>query len=145
MRWWPGALGAMAGGAALACAPAAARPPLEVVDAWARPVDSAATTAVYFVLHNREAAPVSVIRFASPVSEAVMLHESVQRDGTVHMTMLMEPQTVAPGDSLVLKPGGKHLMAEAVVRALVAGDSVPMAVTLGDGRVVQVKAVVRAP
>lgn len=143
MRCGPGILVAMAGGAALACAPA--RPPLEVVDAWARPVDSAATTAVYFVLHNREAAPVRVTGFTSPVSEAVMLHESVQRDGIAHMTMLMEPQTVAPGDSLVLKPGGKHLMTEAVVRALAAGDSVRVAVTLGDGRVLQVKAVVRAP
>jgi copper(I)-binding protein len=131
---------------AVACArPKAPLPPLDVAGAWARPADSAATTAVYFVLHNREAAPVSVTRFASPVSESVMLHESVQRDGIVHMVMRMEPQTVAPGDSLVLAPGGKHLMAESVVRVLAAGDSVPFTVTLGDGRVLQVKAVVRAP
>ena len=41
------------------------------------------------------------------------------------MTPLERP-TIAPHDSLVLAPGGDHLMLEGVDRELKAGDQVPL-------------------
>ncbi len=43
-----------------ACAPRPATPTFEARDAWARPADSAGTTAIYAVFVNRDTVPVTI-------------------------------------------------------------------------------------
>jgi copper(I)-binding protein len=130
---------------ASACTGRAPIPPIEVQDAWARPADSTATTAAYFVIVNHETTQVTLSAESSPIAESVALHETQQMSGMVHMTPLDAPQAIAPGDSLILKEGSKHLMVSGLKRKLVAGDSLPLLLTFSDGRVVHAAAVVRAP
>ena len=63
----------------------------------------------------------------------------------VHMMPLDSAQRIAPGDSLVLKEGAKHLMVSGLKRKLAAGDSLPVVLNFSDGRVVNATARVRAP
>ena len=131
--------------ALVACIDRPVKPSLVVRDAWARPADSAATTAAYFVIVNHETTTVSLTGAVSPVAESATLHESMKMDGMVHMTALEAPQPIVPGDSLVLTEGARHLMVAGLRRAIAPGDSLPLDLRLSDGRVLRVSAVVRAP
>jgi copper(I)-binding protein len=128
-----------------ACTGGAPRPPIEVRDAWARPADSAATTAAYFVLVNHETAAATLASASSPFAESAGVHETMQMDGMMHMMAVEAPLVIAAGDSLVLKPGAKHLMVSGLRRRLAAGDSLPLVLTFADGRTLPAVAVVRAP
>jgi copper(I)-binding protein len=130
---------------AYACTARTPQPPLEVLRVWARPVDSAATTAAYFVLVNHEPGAVTLTSESSPIAEAAGLHETMDMGGTMHMSALDAPLVIAPGDSLVLKPGGRHLMVSGLSRRLVAGDSLPLLLNFSDGRALRAVAVIRAP
>jgi copper(I)-binding protein len=128
-----------------ACSRRPTTPPVEVRDAWARPADSASVTAVYLAMLNHEQLPVKLSSASSPVAESVTLHETMEMGGMVHMMPLDSAQTIAAGDSLVLREGAKHLMVMGLRRKLTAGDSLPLELHLSDGRVLQVRAAVRAP
>jgi copper(I)-binding protein len=132
--------------AACSCggAPAASRT-LVVRNAWARQADSGTTTAVYLTMVNGSASPVSYTSASSPLAASVSLHETMAMDGMVHMMPLDTAQAIAAGDSLVLAEGGKHLMVSGLRRKLAAGDSLPLLLTFGGGRSVQLAATVRAP
>ena len=130
---------------AAACGREAPGPALQVHGAWTRPADSATVTAAYLVIVNHEPAPVTLVSAASPFAASVTLHETMQMGGMVHMMALDSAQVIAEGDSLVLAEGAKHLMITGLTRRLAAGDSLPIALTLGDKRVLQAMAVVRAP
>jgi copper(I)-binding protein len=128
-----------------ACSAGAPPSPIEVRLAWARPADSAATTAVYFVVVNHEPRAVTLTSESSPIAEATSLHETMEVSGMMHMTAVEGPVVIAPGDSLVLKPGARHLMASGLSRRLSAGDSLPFLLNFADGRTARAVAVVRAP
>ena len=130
---------------ASACGGRAPTLTIEVRDAWARPADSAATTAAYFVVLNHEKTPVTLTAESSPLAESASLHETMEMSGMVHMLPLDSAQLIAPGDSLVLKEGAKHLMVSGLKRKLAAGDSLPLVLNFSDGRVVKATALVRAP
>ncbi|MEQ1691745.1 MAG: copper chaperone PCu(A)C [Gemmatimonas sp.] len=131
--------------AVIACADGAPVPLIEIREAWARPADSAATTAAYFVIANHDTTTISLTAQSSPWAESVALHETMLMGDMVHMTPVSAPMAIAPGDSLVLKEGAKHLMVSALARPLVAGDSLPVVLTFGDGRTVRVSVLVRSP
>ncbi len=128
-----------------ACARRDSALPIEVRAAWARAADSATVTAVYLTVLNHEAQSVTLVSASSAAAESVTLHETMQMSGMVHMMPLDSAQTIAAGDSLVLAEGAKHLMLTGLRRTLVGGDSVPLVLTLGDGRVLRATAAVRAP
>ncbi len=118
---------------------------VEVRNAWARPADSGLVSAVYLSIVNGTASPVSYKSASSPLAEDVSLHETMAMGNMVHMMPLDTVPPIAPGDSLVLAEGAKHLMVSGLRRRLAAGDSLPLAITLRDGRVLHVNAAVRTP
>jgi len=133
--------------AVLACGRAAPPGPrvVEVQNAWARPADSGLVTAVYLSIVNRTSAPVSYKGASSPWAADVGLHQTMEMSGMVHMMPLDTVPPIAPGDSLVLAEGAKHLMVSGLRRRLAPGDTLPVAITLRDGSVLHVNAVVRRP
>ncbi len=127
------------------CSMRAPVPSIEVRDAWARPADSAATTAAYFTVLNHEKATVTLQSESSPFAGSVSLHESMEMDGMAHMMPVTAPVAIAAADSLVLKAGARHLMVMELTRRLTAGDSLPLLLRFTDGRDVRAVAIVRAP
>jgi copper(I)-binding protein len=63
------------------------------------------------------------------------------------MTHMMPRTTVpiAPRDSMVMKPGGLHIMLVQLTRALTVNDSIPITLRFSRGDSVQVRVPVRAP
>jgi len=94
--------------ASIEAASAAGR--LEVTGAWIRTAPPGAMMlAGYATLRNTGDAPLTVIGADSEAFGDVSLHESIEIDGVARMDALGSIE-IAAGASVVLAPGGKHLM-----------------------------------
>jgi copper(I)-binding protein len=117
---------------------------LSVRDAWARPADSGAMTAVYFTLANGGPNTDTLLSTASDDAASAMLHISTQRGSMMHMSPVSA--LPVPGeDSVSFRPLGAHVMLTGLVRPLVEGDSVSATLAFASGRTVRVVAGVRRP
>lgn len=122
----------------------AALGPLAVRDAWARAADSGATGGAYLTLANTDTAAVTITGWTSPAAESTELHETMQHDGMAQM-IARNNVGIARDSVFVMKPGGVHVMLVKLNRALMAGDTIRITLTLADGRSVVVTVPVRAP
>ena len=115
-----------------------------VTSSWARSADSGATGGAYLTIVNADSIAVELVGATSPVATSVEVHESMQHDGMSHM---MPRATVPIGarDSLVMAPGGLHVMLHQLMRPLAPGDSVPLTLRFSAGDSVRVSVPVRAP
>ena len=88
----------------------------------------------YATLRNAGDAPLTVVAASSDAFGEVSLHESVEVDGVARMKAL-DAVEIAPGASVVLAPGGKHLMLMRPKHEIKPGESVKIniAVKSGDG------------
>jgi copper(I)-binding protein len=94
---------------------------LVVGGAWIRTAPPGAMMlAGYATLRNAGDAPIRVRGASSDAFGAVSLHETVETGGVEHMRALGGID-IAPGDSVRLAPGGKHLMLMRPARELAAG------------------------
>lgn len=85
-------------------------PPLEIVEVEVTlPRPGMGMSAGYFRITNNGSAPVSITHIDSPQYGAVELHETQVVDGVARMRPL-ESLEVAPGQTVTLERGGKHLM-----------------------------------
>lgn len=94
---------------------------------WVRAMPPVATTtAGYARLINRGAEPVAVQ--AAPVDWAggASLHEMVAGEEGTRTMRHLETLTLGPGETLSLKPGGRHLMFTELERMPAAGRKVPV-------------------
>ncbi len=84
--------------------------------------------AAYFTAANAGTAPDTLVGISSPDARAASLHRSVQDGNRVTMQAL-PAAGIAPGDSLVLAPGGAHLMLNGLTRVPRPGDTVHIMLT----------------
>jgi copper(I)-binding protein len=132
---------------AAAAVPVLAEPPaqseLVARDAWVRqPPPGAQVGAAYLTLSNIGHRQLTVTGFDSPVAAAAMLHVTQLESGQSRM----RPQAalaLAAGETVVLKPGGLHVMLHGLKQPLVPGQHIPLVVSLADGRTLTVSALVR--
>lgn len=123
---------------------------LRVTDAWVRVTNVTGAGAAYMTIENRDTAVVFLARVSSSSARAAELHQTMQMEGSadgsmagmVHMTHL-DSLAIAKGNSVALSPGGTHIMLTDLVRAFAPGDTIPLQLTLTDGRTTDVRAIVR--
>src|SRR5690606_44662 len=82
---------------------------LEAREAWARPADSGAMSAVYFTLGNAGTAADTLVGVASTVAERTEMHISTQHGRTMHMSQVTS-LPVPANDSVAFRPLGAHVM-----------------------------------
>ncbi len=68
----------------------------------------------------------------APIADRAEVHENLSEGGVMKMRAA-EGIAVAPGQTLVMKPGGYHVMLFGLQQALNAGDSFPVAIRFTDG------------
>jgi copper(I)-binding protein len=79
-------------------------------DAWARAtVPSAGSAAIYGTFRNDSDQPLTIKEITTDAAASVMLHRSTLDNGMMRMGAV-EELSVAPGEELVLEPGGMHVM-----------------------------------
>ncbi|MBZ0222732.1 MAG: copper chaperone PCu(A)C [Dokdonella sp.] len=118
----------------LAAGTAQAEGNLQVRDAWVRAIPPGATiTAGYATLSNDGDAPVTILTAQSDTFRSVTLHETLVSDGVAKMREIHR-LVVAPGATVKLEPGGRHLMMMSPRKVPAVGDKVGVTLLLRDGK-----------
>lgn len=106
---------------------------LGVTDAWIRLAPPGASMmAGYATLSNSGDVPVTVLTVQSDAFRMASLHETIVDKGVAKMREIHR-LVVAPGATLALEPGGKHLMLMQPRHDIVAGEKVEVMFLLSDG------------
>lgn len=96
--------------------------------------------AVYLTVLNGLGEDVQLLAANSSAATAIELHETMEESGVMRMDPHPEGFAVPAGGSLVLKPGGKHIMLVGLVQPLAIGDTIDLALQFGNGETVTVTA-----
>ncbi|MBO8140828.1 MAG: copper chaperone PCu(A)C [Firmicutes bacterium] len=142
-----GALGALTGpGASLAAAGTGSNHTdgsevhLHLEGAWARPARAGENTAIYFTVTNTGEDDVTITGSSSDAATMAQIHETVMEmavvDGKPVQTVRMQHipgLTVPAGETVVLRPGGLHVMLLSLTRDLNEGDHVELRLELARG------------
>lgn len=116
----------------------------EIDSAWIRkPPMAMPMMAGFAEIRNPCAEPVRIVAARSPAFGAVELHETTRVDGVSRMRHVEALDVPARG-TVVLAPGGLHLMLMQPRGAVAAGQRVPLVLVLEDGAEVAAELVVGA-
>lgn len=100
-------------------------PSLQIDHPWARPSAGAAKTGAAYITITDRGPPDRLTGVESPVADKVELHESIDDKGV----MKMRPVPGLPletGKTVVMAPGGYHIMLMGLKAPLKAGDTFPV-------------------
>jgi periplasmic copper chaperone A len=96
---------------------------IAVANAWARATPAGSTTAVvYMTLVNSGKNMDRLLGGATPVAEKVRFHSNINDNGVMRMREL-DAIDIAPGASVLLKPGSTHAMMIGLKKTLREGQS----------------------
>ena len=98
---------------------------MQITDAWARPVQSGLTGAVYFTVRNSGNTPDRLVKAQSDIAKSVETHTTEMKDGVMSMRPV-DGYDVPAGGELVLKPGGNHIMLVGMNKDVKADDTVTL-------------------
>jgi len=100
---------------------------IQVEKPSARATPGGATTgAVYMTLDNKSNAEDRLTGASSDVAGTLQIHEMKVVNGTMQMREVAGGLAIPAGGSVVLKPGGYHVMLIGLKKPLKAGDSFPL-------------------
>ena len=128
--------------------PAVAAGPL-VEDAWVRPTfGQARMTAGYMEITNPNPAPDALVSVSSARAGRIEIHETTMADdGTMRMRETPEGIWLPPSGTVVMEPGGLHLMIMMIDGPVTADAPLELTLTFESGAEVSVQPAVsmRAP
>ena len=110
---------------------------LEVHGAFAFAPPTTSEAAGYFTVVNRGGLPDTLLALTSPIAGGAMIHGQVPDGGMVRMVHIDAP-AVPARDSLVLAPGGTHLMLMTLDRLPRPGDTIAVTLTFARAGAVNV-------
>lgn len=109
---------------------------LTIIDGWAKAVpalEDHPMTGVFGTLSNPTDSDIHLTAGSSPVAGTVELHETTMDGGAMVMREAADGFVVPARGTLVLEPGGLHIMLMALVEAIPAGTEVDVILTAEDG------------
>jgi copper(I)-binding protein len=112
---------------ALTASAALAAPPAEtlrVENAWARPAAKGQNTAAYLTIVNAGSSADVLKAVETPLGKA-SLHQSSMSGGVARMRPMDQGLRAPARRTVVLAPGGDHIMLSGLVRALAPGQKIP--------------------
>jgi len=113
---------------------------LTTSDMWVKAVDSG-MTAAFGMIDNPTDHDITVVSVSTSISDMTELHETVENDaGDMVMRPIEGGFMIPAGGSLMLEPGGNHIMIMGVTDPILAGDDVTVTLTLDDGSTLEVTA-----
>ncbi len=111
--------------------PALARPPhrapLRILHPWSRPAPAGSPAAGYLTVVNTGHDSDRLLGGVSTWADKLEIHAVAVADGEAHMRRAARGVSIAPGQTVRLSPGGRHIMMIGLRRPLEAGDRVPVA------------------
>ena len=106
---------------------------IQLVDGYVRmPPPGSEIAVAYLTLRNQASETVTLTKMASPSANRVELHEHLMANGMMQMRHL-EQHSIAGGSSLVMQPGGLHLMLIGLSQPLLNGNEVDVTLCFDTG------------
>lgn len=118
---------------------------MEVLDSWTKAVPELSgmpMTGVFGIVRNTSDQDIVLVSGSTDASDRTELHTTVNENGKPVMKAV-EKLTIPAGGSLVLQPGGDHIMVMNLAKPIAVGDTVTVTLTTQDGQNVQFKAVAK--
>lgn len=113
-------------------ADAAASGQITITDPWVKAAESGMTAAFGTLVNGTDEA-VTLVAAETPASSQTQLHETLaDASGGMSMSEKEGGFEIAAGESLVLEPGGNHIMLMDVAEPIEAGDEVEFTLTFAD-------------
>ncbi|MDZ7717067.1 MAG: copper chaperone PCu(A)C [Balneolaceae bacterium] len=97
---------------------------IEIKNKWMRPANADANSAGYLSIINGTAKTDTLLSVSSDAFEVAEVHESYETEAGLSGMRPAKNLDIAPGDSLVLKPGGLHLMLMSARQPITENDSI---------------------
>ena len=117
--------------------------PFVAHDGWLRqPPASMTEAAIYVVIENHTAQRRSIVSGTSDIADKVELHEMKMNHMMMQMTPVPKVDIPAKG-KVAFEEGALHIMLFGLKKRPMLGDTVTVNLTLDDGTVVPVTAIVR--
>jgi len=119
---------------------------IRISDAWARtPPAGARVAGGFLTITNSGTEPDTLTGGTAVVSDAVEVHEMTMVDGVMKMRALQPGLVIKPGETIILKPGGYHLMFMGLTSQPQAGTQFKGTVTFQRAGTVEIEFEVRTP
>lgn len=115
-----------------------------VSGAWARAAAKGAESAVYLQIVNGRLSDDTLVGVSTDAAEKASLHETTTDNSGVTGMQHMDGIKVPAGKTVMLEPGGFHIMLENLTAELVAGSQIRLVLTFEQGGPLNVTAEVRA-
>lgn len=116
----------IAAGESAAAAPTVKVGSLELGHVWLRePPPAAKTAGGYLSIHNSGSTPDTLQAVEATIAGPVEIHQMSQDNGIMTMRALAGGLEIKPGETVVLKPGGLHIMFMGLKQPLKSGETVP--------------------
>ena len=114
---------------------------ITVTDVWARAsAGMAKAGGVFMTLHNPTTHDDTLLSAASDVADIVQLHSHTMVDGVMQMREVAGGIVVPAGETVMLQPGGYHVMLMGLKAPLKEGDTFPVTLTFDSGQVTTIDA-----
>ncbi len=118
---------------------------LSLQQAWARAsIGQAKAGAAYLTIVNTGGETDRLLAVATPAAKMAQLHTNLMKDGIMKMRRI-EVLEIAPGEPVVLQPGGLHVMLMGLKSRLMEGESFPLLLTFEKAGKVEVPVQIEAP
>ena len=105
---------------------------------------SARTGAGYMTLTNIGTEADRLLAAEGEIAERIEIHQTVVTDGVARMQEQTEGLALEPGTTVVLEPGGLHLMMLGLTGPLNEGDDVPLTLTFEQAGEIEIELAVEA-
>lgn len=116
---------------------------IRITDGFAYSPITEESGAAYFTIRNTSDKPDTLLSVASPIAKSAVIHGTMQSEGAAGMAMI-ERLPVPPGEEVVLKPGGTHLMLEQLSQLPKPGERMPVTLIFSRAGTVTLQLPVRA-
>lgn len=131
---------------ALAAAHGYVRGPLKIDHPWARPAPAGAPAAGgYLTIANTGDKPDRLVSASTPDAAKVELHEMIMQGDVMLMRPLKGGLVIPPGQTVELKPGGRHVMFIGPKAPFALGRHVPVTLRFERAGEVRVQFFVETP
>lgn len=83
----------------------------------------------FFTIQNTGSEDDRLVSASTPIAKTTQIHEMAMEGDVMKMRELEDGLVIPAGETVVLEPGGKHLMLMGLTAAITEGASVPVTLT----------------
>jgi len=121
-------------------------PPIVIKDVWARPGSAQrppAVSAIYMTIENNTSSDDRLLRIETDVTAISEIHQTTIADDIARMRPLEDGLELPANETVILEPGGTHIMLMQLQRDLEVGDTFAIALQFASGATMTVDVPVR--